>query len=75
MSQLAARHRGVARAATQAFGTAEFALFVSLFFLQVWLAPHTVGDPWGDLRSLWLPGHAWVSTVEYAAAVCFLEPF
>jgi len=75
ISQLAARHRGVARAATQAFGAAEFALFVSLFFLQVWLAPHTDGDPWSDLRSLWLPGHAWVSTVEYAAVVCFLEPF
>ena len=56
ISQLAARHRGVARAATQAFGAAEFALFVSLFFLQVWLAPHTDGDPWGDLRSLWRPG-------------------
>jgi hypothetical protein len=75
ISQLAARHRGVARAATQAFAAAEFALFVSLFFLQVWLAPHTDGDPWGDLRSLWRPGHAWVSTVEYAAVVCFLEPF
>ena len=75
ISQLAARHRGVARAATQAFGAAEFALFVSLFFLQVWLAPHTDGDPWSDLRSLWLPGHAWVSTVEYASVVCFLEPF
>jgi hypothetical protein len=75
ISQLAARHRGVARAATQAFAVAEFALFVSMFFLQVWLAPHTDADPWSDLRSLGRPGHAWVSTVEYAAIVCFLEPF
>jgi len=75
ISQLAARHRGVARAATQAFGSAEFALFVSLFVLQVWLSPHTDADPWGDLRSLGRPTHAWVSTVEYAAVVCFLEPF
>jgi hypothetical protein len=35
ISQLATRHRGVARAATQAFAVAEFSLFVSLFFLQV----------------------------------------
>jgi hypothetical protein len=75
ITQLAARHRGVARAATQAFAVAEFALFVSMFFLQVWLAPHTDADPWSDLRALGRPGHAWVSTVEYAAIVCFLEPF
>jgi len=75
ITQLAARHRGVARAATQAFAAAEFALFVSLFFLQVWLAPHTDTNPWSDLQSLWRPGHAWVSTLEYAAVVCFLEPF
>jgi hypothetical protein len=56
ITQLAARHRGIARAATQAFGAAEFALFVSLFFLQVWLAPHTDADPWSDLRSLDAPG-------------------
>ena len=75
MTQLIARHRGVARAATQAFGTAEFALFASMFFLQVWLAPHTDADPWSDLRPLLHPAQAWVSTVEYAAVVCFLEPF
>ena len=75
ISRLAARHRGVARAATQTFGVAEFALFASMFFLQVWLAPHTDADPWSDLRSIWRPAHAWVSTVEYAAIVCFLEPF
>ena len=75
MSRLAARHRGVARAATQAFGVAEFALFTSMFFLQVWLAPHTDADPWSDLQSIWRPAHAWVSTAEYAAIVCFLEPF
>jgi hypothetical protein len=75
LTQLIARHSGVARAATQAFGTAEFALFASMFFLQVWLAPHTDADPWSDLQSLWRPAQAWVSTVEYAAVVCFLEPF
>jgi hypothetical protein len=75
IGQLAARHRGVARAATQAFAAAEFALFVSLFFLQVWLAPHTDANPWSDLQSLWRPGHAWVSTLEYATVVLFLEPF
>jgi hypothetical protein len=54
---------------------AEFALFVSLFFLQVWLAPHTDANPWSDLQSLWRPGHAWVSALEYATVVLFLEPF
>jgi hypothetical protein len=75
ISRLAARHRGVARGTTQAFGVAEFALFTSMFFLQVWLAPHTDADPWSDLQSIWQPSHAWVATVEYAAIVCFLEPF
>ena len=75
MSRLAARHRGVARAATQAFAAAELALFVSMLFLQVWLAPHTDANPWSDLQSLGRPGHAWVSTLEYAAVVLFLEPF
>ncbi len=75
IGRLAARHRGVARAATQAFGIAEFALFTSIFFLQVWLAPHTDADPWSDLRSMGRPDNAWVSTIEYAAIVCFLEPF
>jgi hypothetical protein len=75
ITQLAARHRSVARAATQAFAVAEFALFVSLFFLQVWFAPHTDSNPWSDLQSLARPGHAWLSTLEYAAVVCFLEPF
>ncbi len=75
ISRLAARHRGVARAATQAFAAAEFALFVSMLFLQVWLAPHTDANPWSDLQSLGRPGHAWVSTLEYAAVVLFLEPF
>jgi hypothetical protein len=75
ISRLVARHRGGARGATQAFGMAEFALFTSMFFLQVWLAPHTDAEPWSDLQSMWRPAHAWVSTVEYAAIVCFLEPF
>jgi hypothetical protein len=75
MSGLAARHRGVARAATQAFAAAELSLFISMLFLQVWLAPHTDANPWSDLQSLGRPGHAWVSTLEYAAVVLFLEPF
>jgi hypothetical protein len=75
ISALAARHRGVARAVTQAFASAEFALFFSMFVLQVWLAPHTDANPWSDLQSLGRPAHAWVSTLEYAAVVWFLEPF
>ncbi|HLZ96434.1 MAG TPA: hypothetical protein VKP66_00725 [Steroidobacteraceae bacterium] len=75
ISLLAARHRGVARAATQAFALAEIAIFVSMIFLQVWLAPHTDANPWSDLQSVGRPGQAWVGTLEYAAVVCFLEPF
>jgi hypothetical protein len=75
ISQLAAQHRGVARALTQAFAAAEFALYVSLFFLQFWLAPHTDAIPLSDLQSLSRPGFAWMSSVEYAGVVLFLEPF
>lgn len=73
--QLTARHRGVARAVTQAFAAAELALFASLFFLQAWLAPHTDANPWSDLQSLVGTSHAWVNIIEYAAVVWFLEPF
>jgi hypothetical protein len=73
--QLALRHRGIARMATQAFASAEFALFVSLQSLQEWLAPHTGSFTWTDL--LFHPGanQVLVTTLAYAAAVSFLEPF
>jgi hypothetical protein len=75
IKQIAARHRGVARAVTQCFAAAELALFSGLFFLQVWLAPHHSAEPWSDLQFLALPGQTWLETAEYAAVVLFLEPF
>ena len=75
VNQIAARHRGVARAVTQCFATAEFGLFAGLFFLQAWLAPHQSAQPWSDLQLLTLPHPTWITTAEYAAAVLFLEPF
>ena len=73
--QLATRHRGVARMATQAFAAAEFALFMSVQSLQAWLTPRTGSFTWTDL--LFHPGayQVLVTTLAYAAAVSFLEPF
>jgi hypothetical protein len=76
VSQVATRHRGIARATTQAFGIAELALFTSLYFLQAWLAPHhSDGSLWSDLQWLVTPGQVWIDTAAYAAVVLFLEPF
>ncbi|HEV7611612.1 MAG TPA: hypothetical protein VGO37_07050 [Steroidobacteraceae bacterium] len=75
LKQITARHRGIARAVTQCFATAELALFAGLFGLQIWLAPHSSAEPWSDLSSLAGPGQTWLETAEYAAVVLFLEPF
>ncbi len=73
--QLAARHRGIARAMTQAFAAAELALVLSLISLGVWLAPRHGGDSW----LAWLAGAAkpetFALTLSYAVAVAFVEPF
>jgi hypothetical protein len=72
---LAVNQRGVARTVTFAFSSAELALFLSLFFLKVWLVPHSDAAPWSDLQSLVGTENVWVDTLEYALIVCFLEPF
>jgi len=73
--QLAARHRGVARAMTQAFAVAEIALVLSLISLGLWLAPKHADTSWAGI----LVGAAKPQTVAltlcYAAAVAFAEPF
>jgi hypothetical protein len=73
--QLAARHRGVARAMTQAFAAAELALVLSVVSLELWLAPKHADV---SLTSL-LVGVAKPQTIAltlgYAAAVAFVEPF
>ena len=73
--QLTLRHRGVARAMTLAFANAELALVLE--------RTHAACDaraacPW--VRERWLSdlaaAHAGlVSSIAYAAAVAFLEPF
>jgi len=73
--QLTVRHRGVARAMTLAFANAEVALCASVLMLQVLLAPHIF-----ELEGGWLAGLAsaqasLISSVAYAIAVAFLEPF
>jgi hypothetical protein len=75
VSQLALRHRGVARTMTLAFANAELALYSSVLMLRVLLAPHILG-----LGSGWLAGFAdakggLISSIAYALAVAFLEPF
>ncbi len=73
--QLTLRHRGVARAMTLAFANAELALCASVLMLRMMLAPHIFG-----LAGGWLTGFAaaqagLISSIAYAAAVAFLEPF
>jgi hypothetical protein len=73
--QLTVRHRAVARAMTLAFANAEMALCLSVLMLRVMLAPHVLG-----LAGNWLTGLATaqpglVSSIAYAGAVAFLEPF
>jgi hypothetical protein len=73
--QLAVRHRGIARMVTQAFAAAEFALFASLLSLQAWLAPRTGTFDWSEFLGNPAAGQVLVTTVAYASAVAFLEPF
>lgn len=72
--QLTLRHRGVARATTLAFANAEFALCSSVLMLRVILAPHIF-----ELEGGWLAGlvaqAGLISSIAYAVAVAFLEPF
>lgn len=75
LRQITARHRGVARAMTQAFALAEFGLCAAGIMLQVWLAPHRSVEPWGDFHVLASPEQQWITSAFYAAAVLFLEPF
>ncbi len=73
--QLAARHRGVARAMTQAFAVAELALLISFFSLKVWLMPHAVTLNGSAILADIGTGQGLELTIAYAAAVLFIEPF
>jgi hypothetical protein len=73
--QLAARHRGVARAMTQAFAAAEFALVLSLISLGVWLAPKHADVSWTALLVGAAKPETIALTLSYAVAVAFVEPF
>jgi hypothetical protein len=75
INQLAPRHRGVARTLTQVFATAEFALFASLLSLQAWLAPHTGSLNWTEYLQNSNDKHILLTTLAYATAVGFVEPF
>jgi hypothetical protein len=73
--QLTLRHRSVARTMTLAFVNAELALCSSVLAFRVMLAPHIF-----ELKSGWLAGLAaaqagLISSIAYAVAVAFLEPF
>jgi len=72
--QVTQRHRGVARAATAAFANAELAIFASLASLQFWLSPHYIESGWAAF-SLSGTRDTLVSSLLYAIAVLFIEPF
>jgi hypothetical protein len=74
LRQLTLRHRGVARTMTQAFAAAELALLGSILSLQTWLAPH-IGLEWSSLAALTGSREGLLSSIAYAAAVAFVEPF
>jgi hypothetical protein len=73
--QIAQRHRGIARMMTQAFAATEFALFASVLSLRTWLTPSAGGFDWRDFLQHPAGGQILVTTIAYAAAVAFLEPF
>jgi hypothetical protein len=73
--QLAARHRGVARAMTQAFAAAELALMLSMISLELWLAPKHADASWLTLLGGLAKPQTIALTLSYAAAVSFVEPF
>jgi hypothetical protein len=73
--QLSLRHRGVARMMTVAFCAAEFAVFSSLLSLEVWLTPSDGTFQWNEFLLHPAAGPVFLTTLAYAAAVAFLEPF
>lgn len=75
LHQLTRRHRGVARAMTQAFAAAELSLVASILSLQAWLAPHFAELQWNSMAALVGPKEGLYSSIAYAAAVAFVEPF
>ena len=75
LKQLTLRHRGVARMTTSAFATAESAVWMSLLALQAWLAPHTFGTQWQSVGGFLQSQEGLISTIAYACAVAFVEPF
>jgi hypothetical protein len=75
LRQMTLRHRGVARSMTAAFANAELALLASILTLQVWLAPHTFGFDWTSMAERFGSEEGLLSSLAYAAAVAFVEPF
>ena len=75
VQQLVVRHRGVARAMTQAFTAAELALVISLMSLEVWLTPHAVAMNLQTMLAGFARQQGFELTLAYAAVVAFLEPF
>jgi hypothetical protein len=73
--RLALRHRGVARAMTLAFANAELSLCASVLMLRVLLAPHIFGLGGGWWSGLAGDQAGFISSIAYALAVGFLEPF
>jgi hypothetical protein len=73
--QLTQRHRSVARGMTLAFANAELALCSSVLMLRVALAPHIFGLEGGWLAGLAASNAGLISSIAYALAVGFLEPF
>jgi hypothetical protein len=73
--RLMGRHRGVARTMTVAFANAEFALVLSILSLQIWLSPHASEIPGNWLSASTGFMQSLKTSIAYAAAVAFLEPF
>jgi hypothetical protein len=73
--QLTLRHRGVARAMTLAFANGEIAVWSSILALQIMLAPHAFGFEGGWWTDFAASREALISSIAYAGAVAFLEPF
>jgi len=73
--QVTLRHRGVARTMTFAFANGELAVFASIMALQVWLGPHLTGTEWTSLADVFGSKEGLFSSMAYAAAVAFVEPF
>jgi hypothetical protein len=72
---LTRRHRGVARAMTQAFAAAELSLVASILSLKAWLAPHFTELEWSSMATLVGSKESLFFSFAYAAAVAFVEPF